>query len=78
MTFLLARVASTRGISYAFRRTTAFTQVSFSKRWFRSVPAGRREEYNRANGDPRINDLGRAIEDDFATIREKYGEFRRL
>lgn len=23
--------------------------------------------------DPRINDLGRAIEDDFATIRETYG-----
>jgi hypothetical protein len=25
------------------------------------------------NPDPKINDLGRAIEDDFATIRENYG-----
>ena len=25
--------------------------------------------------DPRVNDLGRAIEDDYATIRTKYGIF---
>jgi triacylglycerol lipase len=27
----------------------------------------------KTNSDPRINDLGRAIEDDFATIRKNYG-----
>ncbi|KAI6712618.1 triacylglycerol lipase [Diplocarpon mali] len=30
------------------------------------------EKQNRTDGDPRINDLGRAIEDDFATIRANY------
>ncbi len=31
------------------------------------------EEEKKLSGDPRINDLGRAIEDDFATIRDTYG-----
>jgi len=32
----------------------------------------RAEKEKKTNKDPRINDLGRAIEDDFATIRENY------
>jgi len=31
------------------------------------------EKEKKTDGDPRINILGRAIEDDFATIRENYG-----
>jgi hypothetical protein len=31
------------------------------------------EKEKKPDGDPRINILGRAIEDDFATIRENYG-----
>jgi hypothetical protein len=31
------------------------------------------EEQKRPSDDPRINDIGRAIRDDFATIRENYG-----
>lgn len=31
------------------------------------------EQKKKTESDPRINDLGRAIEDDFATIRETYG-----
>ena len=31
------------------------------------------EEQKRPSSDPRINDIGRAIEDDFATIRDNYG-----
>jgi hypothetical protein len=27
----------------------------------------------RKDGDPRVRELGRAIEDDFKTIRESYG-----
>jgi hypothetical protein len=30
-------------------------------------------EEKRPNSDPKINDLGKAIEDDFATIRDRYG-----
>lgn len=30
-------------------------------------------EQKKTDSDPRINDLGRAIEDDYATIRETYG-----
>lgn len=32
-----------------------------------------REKAESPSSDPKINDLERAIEDDFATIREKYG-----
>jgi hypothetical protein len=32
-----------------------------------------REEKKHPSDDPRINDIGRAIRDDFATIRENYG-----
>lgn len=31
------------------------------------------EQQKETDSDPRINDLGRAIEDDFATIRQNYG-----
>jgi triacylglycerol lipase len=31
------------------------------------------ETPKKLDSDPRINELGRAIEDDFATIRENYG-----
>jgi hypothetical protein len=33
------------------------------------------EKEKKTDGDPRINVLGRAIEDDFATIRENYGTY---
>jgi hypothetical protein len=43
----------------------------------RTVSCGRcmhmAEKEKKPDGDPRINILGRAIEDDFATIRENYG-----
>lgn len=32
------------------------------------------EKEKKIRSDPRINILGRAIEDDFATIRESYGQ----
>lgn len=32
-----------------------------------------REKAESPSSDPKINDLEKAIEDDFATIREKYG-----
>jgi hypothetical protein len=32
-----------------------------------------REQEKKQSSDPRINDLGRAIQDDFATIRDNYG-----
>ena len=34
----------------------------------------RRDKQKKPSGDPRINDLGRAIQDDFATIRDNYGK----
>jgi hypothetical protein len=32
-----------------------------------------RDKQKKPGADPRINDLGRAIQDDFATIRDNYG-----
>ncbi|KAH6683339.1 Alpha/Beta hydrolase protein [Halenospora varia] len=37
-----------------------------------TFPRSHAENEKKPNCDPRINDLGRAIEDDFATIRENY------
>jgi hypothetical protein len=34
-----------------------------------------RDKEKKPRGDPRINDLGRAIQDDFATIRDNYGQY---
>lgn len=39
------------------------------------VPEG---EKKKPSKDPRINDLGRAIEDDFAMIRDNYGKMMLL
>ena len=78
MTFLVARVARTRWILHNVPRTrsgmalSANLTSSFSSccRCFQ-----RAENPKKSDGDPRINELGRAIEDDFATIRENYGAF---
>jgi triacylglycerol lipase len=36
------------------------------------------DKEKKTDGDPRVNILGRAIEDDFARIRENYGIFALL
>jgi hypothetical protein len=46
-------------------------QANFSRSSRVSTPKVEKEK--KVRSDPRINILGRAIEDDFATIRENYG-----
>lgn len=36
------------------------------------------KEKDMRNADPKVSDIGRAIEDDFATIRDCYGIFPRM
>ena len=72
MTYLIARVARMRWILQDVRRTS-----SVMRRRAMSYTAARQRaaEEKKPDSDPRINDLGRAIEDDFATIRETYGDY---
>jgi hypothetical protein len=49
-----------------FRNTFSTTCYCFRK-------AEKAEKEKKVDDDPRVNLLGRAIEDDFATIRAKYG-----
>jgi hypothetical protein len=79
MTIILPRVARTRWIpQYVLRPPRSAiprskSQMSpFSCYYYRRKEAHSNDNKN-TNSDPRINDLGRAIEDDFATIRETYG-----
>src|SRR5664279_1056833 len=82
MTILVARIAPTRCISLQHVLRTshvaAMRSASFpsSRRQLSSSTPRRRsnsEQKPNNSNDPRINDLGRAISDDFATIRENYG-----
>ncbi len=79
MTYLVARVAGTKwllqnvtrakvGIPYPY----LYIPMSFSTCCCRLHQA---EKEKKIDSDPRINDLGRAIEDDYATIRQNYGSF---
>ena len=74
MTLLLTRVAShTRWTPLIQRASMApFIATLASTRCF-SCCESQADKEKRTNDDPRINDFGRAIEDDFATIRQKYG-----
>jgi len=77
MTTLLARATRTR-LVYNAPRTRRMVMVSTgltSRNRFSTCRylSQRAEREKHTDGDPRINVLGRAIEDDFATIRENYG-----
>ncbi|KAJ5054084.1 uncharacterized protein L3040_000368 [Drepanopeziza brunnea f. sp. 'multigermtubi'] len=81
MTMLVTRVAHTRWLQNVKPQrilTTAFLckPMSFSTtcriRRQISETAQDPEPQKKTDSDPRINDLGRAIEDDFATIRANY------
>jgi len=78
MTFMIARVART---SWAFRNVSqqivmrGLAKGSFSTfcPYYQAVENENKAENPRnPTNDPRVNDLGRAIEDDYATIRTKY------
>ncbi|KAL3422561.1 triacylglycerol lipase [Phlyctema vagabunda] len=73
MTVLLVRVASHTRWTPLFQRATLaqFSHARVSLRYF-SCCKQRADQVKNTDDDPRINDLGRAIEDEFATIRQKY------
>jgi hypothetical protein len=77
MTLLLSRVARTTWIlrhaqpARARVIVTANKHESFSTT--RNLSRAKAENEKKLRDDPRIKILGRAIEDDFATIRENYG-----
>src|SRR5882757_5265512 len=76
MTILVARVARTRWSSQnvRFRPRSIVMSSLYQSRTFSCHRCMRMaEKEKKTDGDPRINILGRAIEDDFATIRENYG-----
>ena len=77
MTILLARVARTRWLLQDVPRARSLRQppsyLRKSMTFSTCCPLRQAEKEKKTDGDPRINDLGRAIEDDFATIRENYG-----
>jgi hypothetical protein len=71
MILLVARVARTRCIPQNVpRRSLMASQLSAA---FCSCCTLRIEEKKKKDSDPRISDLGRAIEDDYANIRDNYG-----
>jgi len=80
MTVIFPRVARTRWIPQhvlrpprsALPRSHRTQMNAFSCCCCRRNEAHGNDSKN-TNSDPRVNDLGRAIEDDFATIRETYG-----
>lgn len=79
MTILLPRVARTRWIpQHVLLIPRGAILRSRSQMNPFSCSCGSRREHGEQDkkdtkSDPRINNLGRAIEDDFATIRETYG-----
>jgi triacylglycerol lipase len=84
MTILLSRVARTRWVPHyapQLRRILLPMPSELSQSFScscvnREVPKQIKiepEQEKKTDSDPRINDLGRAIEDDFATIRQNYG-----
>jgi len=75
MTILVARVVHTRLVLYHARTRPAMMAKCFSTCFPCLQQAEKAEKPKETDGDPRINVLGRAIEDDYATIRENYGTF---
>jgi hypothetical protein len=74
MTILVARVARTRWRLQDVCFCARSIVMSSTSRTFSCGRCMRMaEKEKKPDGDPRINILGRAIEDDFATIRENYG-----
>ena len=80
MTIILARVARTRWTPHHVPRSPASAALRFPRAQMKCFsclcPKRCQEKGNpehHTNSDPRINDLGRAIEDDFAILRENYG-----
>ncbi len=86
MTLLAARVAYTRWLpQYAPRSRVSVLRMHHSPKSYHTSLSLSQPQNNTKNeqkhgeknhnpdSDPRINNLGRAIEDDFATIRENYG-----
>jgi triacylglycerol lipase len=72
MILIVARVARTRWLPQNVpRRSLMASQLSAA---FCSCCTLRIEEKpKKKDSDPRISDLGRAIEDDYANIRDNYG-----
>ncbi|RDW81951.1 triacylglycerol lipase [Coleophoma cylindrospora] len=76
MTVLLSRAAPCtrwsplRQLVYAQHARRLATPAVAMRCFSCCVP--RKDQQKKKDGDPRINDLGRAIEDDFATIRQNY------
>jgi hypothetical protein len=77
MTLLVSRVAHARcAVCHANTAPTRLRVAQIKHESFSSscrVSALKVEKEKKVRSDPRINLLGRAIEDEFATIREKYG-----
>ena len=80
MTFMIARVART---SWTVRNippqitVCGLARRNFSKfgSCYQAVEGDKKAENPKnPTNDPRVNDLGRAIEDDYATIRAKYSK----
>ncbi|RDL38960.1 uncharacterized protein BP5553_03300 [Venustampulla echinocandica] len=80
MTILVARVSRTRSIPPILRRALPRRETALDSRcnpFSTCVPRKRAGSYQTqvkksSSSDPRIEDAGRAIEDDYALIREKY------
>jgi hypothetical protein len=77
MTLLVSRVSRARLSLHKVQAAPAKFPVLHTKRskfsTSRCVCALKVEKEKKIRSDLRINVLGRAIEDDFATIRENYG-----
>lgn len=84
MTILVARARTALILRDVSRSRTSAMYASVP-RWLRrlheerkdlryqALPDTEPEKQKNPTSDPRINDIGRAIEDDFATIRDNYG-----
>jgi hypothetical protein len=85
MTLLIARGASTRWHSisrHALRArkpmTISLESANLHQHQIHTTPVRYAEKEKDMKGaDPRVSDIGRAIEDDFATVKDCYG-MRRL
>ena len=75
MTLLVSRVTHARFIPHKVQAAAKRLVVQNKGKFSTScrVLAQKVEKEKKVRSDPRINVLGRAIEDDFATIRENYG-----
>jgi len=74
MTLMLTRVRTRWLLQFAQRPSSVVMYASLPARQLSDARPSDPEKQKKPNSDPRINDLGRAIEDDFATIRETYAK----